>query len=71
MDRNLTACDTTDVRSCILTVQGICIHIWNITRGQSYITMHINRLEIMNQKWSVLNIKCTGQVDLVKNLLNL
>jgi hypothetical protein len=32
---------------------------------------YINRLEIMNQKWSVPNIKCTGQVDLVKNLLNL
>jgi len=25
----------------------------------------------MNQKWGVLNIKCTGQVDLVKNLVNL
>jgi hypothetical protein len=35
------------------------------------LAVYINRLEIMNQKWSVLNIKCTGQVDLVKNLLNL
>jgi len=32
--------------------------------------VYINRLETMTQKWSVLNIKCTGQADLVKNLVN-
>jgi len=35
------------------------------------LTVYINCLEITNQKWSLLNIKCTGQVDLVKNVLNL